>query len=211
MIIFGLAKPHVFLSVSTLRLTAAEGVVTAILALAFLVPLAAGAYDLSIGAMMGLSLVVVNWFGANHQSVPIALVAVGSVILCCLVGLLSGIIVVRVPGQLTDRHPRHEPGPDRRRVEDLQQPPDHRRFLQSLREPRQPQRGRSPHRVGLPARPGGDHLVRPGAHADGSLPLRGRRESGGGPPGRAPGRPAHLRIACRLRPASPASPGSSSP
>jgi ribose transport system permease protein len=95
MIIFGLAKPHVFLSVSTLRLTAAEGVVTAILALAFLVPLAAGAYDLSIGAMMGLSLVVVNWFGANHPSVPIALVAVGSVVLCCLVGLLSGFIVVR--------------------------------------------------------------------------------------------------------------------
>ena len=141
MIIFGLAKPHVFLSVSTLRLTAAEGVVTAILALAFLVPLAAGAYDLSIGAMMGLSLVVVNWFGANHPSVPIALVAVGSVVLCCLVGLLSGIIVVQIPGQLTDRHPRHEPGPDRRRVEDLQQPPDHRRLLQPLREPRQPQRG----------------------------------------------------------------------
>src|SRR4030081_1248634 len=95
MIIFGLAKPHVFLSVSTLRLTAAEGVVTAILALAFLVPLAAGAYDLSVGAMMGLSLVVVNWFGANDKSVPIAVVAVGAGVLCCLVGLLSGIVVVK--------------------------------------------------------------------------------------------------------------------
>lgn len=40
MIIFGIDKPHVFLSVSTLRLTFAEGVVTATLALAFLVPLA---------------------------------------------------------------------------------------------------------------------------------------------------------------------------
>jgi ribose transport system permease protein len=94
-IIFGIAKPHVFLTTSTFRLTFGEGVVTAMLALAFLVPLAAGAYDLSVGAMMGLSLVVVNWFGANHKSVPIALVAVGAVLLCCVVGLISGIIVVK--------------------------------------------------------------------------------------------------------------------
>jgi ribose transport system permease protein len=94
-IIFGIAKPHVFLTLSTFRLTLGEGVVTALLALAFLVPLAAGAYDLSVGAMMGLSLVVVSWFGANHKSVPIALVAVGAVVLCCLVGLISGIIVVK--------------------------------------------------------------------------------------------------------------------
>jgi ribose transport system permease protein len=95
MIIFGIDKPHIFLSVSTLRLTFGEGVVTATLALAFLVPLAAGAYDLSIGAMMGLSLVIVNWFGASAKSVPIGLVAVGSVLVCCLVGLISGIIVVK--------------------------------------------------------------------------------------------------------------------
>ena len=75
-IIFGILKPHVFLTASTFRLTFAEGVVTAVLALAFLIPLAAGAYDLSVGAMMGLSLVVLNWFGVNHPSVPIGVVAV---------------------------------------------------------------------------------------------------------------------------------------
>ena len=32
---------------------------------AFLVPLAAGAYDLSVGAMTGHSLVLMNWFGVN--------------------------------------------------------------------------------------------------------------------------------------------------
>jgi ribose transport system permease protein len=95
MLIFGIAKPHVFLTLSTFRLTFAEGVVTAILGLAFLVPLAAGAYDLSIGAMMGLSLVIVNWFGANHKSVPISLVCVSAIGVCCLVGLISGFIVVR--------------------------------------------------------------------------------------------------------------------
>lgn len=94
MIIFGLLKPGLFLTVSTFRLTFGEGVVTAVLALAFLVPLAAGAYDLSVGATMGLSLVVINWFGANTH-LPVGLVALGAVLLCCLVGLVSGLIVVR--------------------------------------------------------------------------------------------------------------------
>ncbi len=93
-IIFGALKPHLFLTVSTFRLTFGEGVVTAVLALAFLVPLAAGIFDLSIGAMMGLSLVVINWFAAN-TGIPIALVCIGAVLLCCLVGLISGFLVVR--------------------------------------------------------------------------------------------------------------------
>jgi ribose transport system permease protein len=93
-IIFGVLKPHLFLTASTFRITFGEGVVTAIIALAFLVPLAAGAYDLSIGATMGLSLVTINWFAVNTH-LPVAAVAVASVLLCCLVGLVSGIIVVR--------------------------------------------------------------------------------------------------------------------
>lgn len=95
MIIFGIQNSHVFLSVTTIRITFAQGVVTAVLGLAFLVPLAAGVYDLSIGAMLGLSLVIVNWFALNHKDVPIGLVAVGAVIICGLVGLLSGVVVVR--------------------------------------------------------------------------------------------------------------------
>jgi ribose transport system permease protein len=91
---FGALKPNLFLTASTFRITLGEGVVTAVLALAFLVPLAAGTYDLSIGANLGLSLVVINWFAANTRA-PIALVCAGAVLLCCLVGLLSGVLVVR--------------------------------------------------------------------------------------------------------------------
>ena len=94
LLVFGALKPSLFLTASTFRITLGEGVVTAVLALAFLVPLAAGAYDLSIGANLGLSLVVINWFAANTK-VPVALVCVGAVLLCCLVGLLSGVLVVR--------------------------------------------------------------------------------------------------------------------
>ncbi|WP_322747109.1 MULTISPECIES: ABC transporter permease [unclassified Frankia] len=94
-VIFGALKPHLFLTVSTFRLTFGEGVVTAVLALAFLVPLAAGIFDLSIGAMMGLSLVLINWFAANTD-IPVGLVCLGAVLVCCLVGLVSGFLVVRL-------------------------------------------------------------------------------------------------------------------
>jgi ribose transport system permease protein len=94
LVTFGALKPNLFLTASTFRITLGEGVVTAVLALAFLVPLAAGTYDLSIGANLGLSLVVINWFAANTRA-PIIVVCVGAVLLCCLVGLFSGVLVVR--------------------------------------------------------------------------------------------------------------------
>jgi ribose transport system permease protein len=95
LVIFGIANSEVYLSANTFRVTFSEGVVTAVLALAFLVPLAAGSYDLSIGANLGLSLVLLNWFGINHPGIPVALVAVLAVAACCVVGLVSGLIVVR--------------------------------------------------------------------------------------------------------------------
>lgn len=94
LLVFGALRPELFLTAGTFRITFAEGVVTAVLALAFLIPLAAGVYDLSIGAMMGLSLVMITWFSVNTD-LPVVLVCLGSVLLCCLVGLFSGLLVVR--------------------------------------------------------------------------------------------------------------------
>ena len=67
-ILFGIITGDTFFTTTTWKLTFSEGVVTAMLALAFLVPLVAGVYDLSVGAMMGLSLVILNWFGANQPA-----------------------------------------------------------------------------------------------------------------------------------------------
>ncbi|MCW2498456.1 MAG: hypothetical protein JWN87_132 [Frankiales bacterium] len=94
LILFGILKPDIFLTVSTFRLTFGEGVVTAVLALAFLVPLAAGTYDLSVGALMGLSLCLINWFSLNTD-LPIAVVCLIAVAVCCASGVLSGVLVVR--------------------------------------------------------------------------------------------------------------------
>ena len=94
-ILFGIITGDTFFTRTTWRLTFSEGVVTAALALGFLIPLVAGVYDLSVGAMMGLSLVILNWFGANHRGVPIGLVALLAIATCAVVGLISAVVVVK--------------------------------------------------------------------------------------------------------------------
>jgi ribose transport system permease protein len=84
-----------FLTTTTVRLVFSEGVITAVLALAFLVPLVAGVYDLSIGAVMGLALVIVNWLGIN-TSWPAGLAVVVALAACAAVGAISGFVVVKL-------------------------------------------------------------------------------------------------------------------
>src|SRR4029078_4012202 len=57
MIYFGMTQTDTFLSVTTVKLVVVENVIVGVLALAFLVPLTTGTYDLSIGSMMSMSLV----------------------------------------------------------------------------------------------------------------------------------------------------------
>jgi ribose transport system permease protein len=78
-----------------MQLIFSEGAVTCLLALAFLVPLAAGAYDLSVGAVMSTSVVLGVWLQL-HSSVPPALGAVIAVAACTLFGFVSGFVVVRL-------------------------------------------------------------------------------------------------------------------
>ena len=61
-ILFGLWIPETFLTQTTFKLVLADQVVIAILGLALLIPLTAGAFDLSVGTMLAFSLVIVSWF-----------------------------------------------------------------------------------------------------------------------------------------------------
>jgi ribose transport system permease protein len=94
-LLFGLLAPETFLTEVTFSLILRSGVVTCILALAFLVPLTAGAYDLSVGAVMSMSLGLVIYLSL-HSDLPTpvtALVAIGAAALC---GAVSGFIVVKL-------------------------------------------------------------------------------------------------------------------
>lgn len=93
-LLFGLWIPDTFLTSITFRLVAADQVVIAILALAILVPLVVGAFDLSVGAMLAFSLVVVTWL-ESHTEFNAVLSCVIAVVACGVVGFLSGLLVVR--------------------------------------------------------------------------------------------------------------------
>jgi ribose transport system permease protein len=95
MVLFGLIAGDTFLTSTTYTIVFSAGVVTCVLALAFLVPLACGQYDLAIGAQMSLSLAIVVYLHI-HSSIPTALAALIGVLACMFVGVVSGFIVVRL-------------------------------------------------------------------------------------------------------------------
>lgn len=89
---FGVWVPETFLTTQTLTSVASQQAVVAILALGILMPLAAGVFDLSVGAMLGLSVVLVCKFQSTGTSYGLAIVetlAVGAA-----VGVLNAVIIV---------------------------------------------------------------------------------------------------------------------
>lgn len=94
-VLFGIITPSTFLTDTTFRLVFSSGVVTCLLALAFLVPLAAGVYDLSIGGLMALSLAL-SVYLELHSGLPPVLGAVIGIAACMVVGFFNGFIVVRL-------------------------------------------------------------------------------------------------------------------
>jgi ribose transport system permease protein len=94
-VLFGMLKPETFLTEVTFTLIFRSGVVTCILALAFLVPLTAGVYDLSIGAVMALSLGIVVYLSL-HTGLPIVVTALIAIGASALSGAVSGLIVVKL-------------------------------------------------------------------------------------------------------------------
>ena len=91
----GCSSPDTFLTEVTFTLIFRSGVVTCILALAFLVPLTAGVYDLSIGAVMAVSLGLVVYLSL-HTGLPTPVTALIAVAACGLCGAVSGFIVVKL-------------------------------------------------------------------------------------------------------------------
>jgi len=95
MLYFGITKSDTFISTTTFKLVVVENVITGVLALAFLVPLATGTFDLSIGAMMSMSLVISSYLSKHDVMHPVLamLVALGA---CAVAGFISGFFVVKL-------------------------------------------------------------------------------------------------------------------
>src|SRR6266496_4113515 len=94
-ILFAAITPDTFLTATTFRLVFRSGVITCVLALAFLVPLTAGAYDLSIGAVMSLALGLMVYLSI-HTGIPTGVAALMVIAICAACGAVSGFIIVRL-------------------------------------------------------------------------------------------------------------------
>ena len=94
-VLFGVITPDTFLTETTFRLVFRSGVITCVLALAFLVPLTAGAYDLSVGAVMSLALGLMVYMSI-HTGIPVGVAALIVVAASAACGAASGFIIVRL-------------------------------------------------------------------------------------------------------------------
>ncbi len=93
-IVYALWVPRYFLTASTVHSIASAQAVPAIVALAVLVPLAAGVYDLSVGATTNLCAIFVITLQVNDH-VPAWAAVVIVMVSGCVIGLVNGLLVVR--------------------------------------------------------------------------------------------------------------------
>lgn len=94
-ITFGIWTPDLFLTDATAHSIASTQAVAAMLALALLIPLTAGIYDLSVGAVINFSTVLVVVMQTQHaQGIWTSIIT--TVVACALIGAVSGFIVVKL-------------------------------------------------------------------------------------------------------------------
>ncbi|WP_196809642.1 ABC transporter permease [Nocardia sp. 348MFTsu5.1] len=94
-IVFSISMPNLFFTTATMHTIASQQAITAMLALAVIIPLAAGVFDLSIGATITISAVTVTQLQSSNgfgmwTSIFIAL-AMG-----CVIGIANGFFVVKL-------------------------------------------------------------------------------------------------------------------
>jgi ribose transport system permease protein len=94
-LVFGLWEPRLFFTASTAHTIASEQAVGGFLAIAVLIALVTGTYDLSVGAVANLATIIASWLlEAKHFTVWLAIIV--TVAVSCLVGVVNGFVVVRL-------------------------------------------------------------------------------------------------------------------
>lgn len=92
-VVFGALEPHTFLTAQTGKTILNQYAVTGLLALSLVVPLAAGVFDLSVGAQAGVASVLVATLVVHHRfPIPAAVVLV--IVAGQVVGLVNAFVVV---------------------------------------------------------------------------------------------------------------------
>ncbi|ODU07315.1 MAG: hypothetical protein ABS81_01810 [Pseudonocardia sp. SCN 72-86] len=93
-ILFGVLRPESFLRFETISIIGSQQAVTALAALGLVLPLAVGAYDLSVGSMIGLASAIAGYLMVNAGvSWPLAVLV--AVVVGVAAGSISGLLIVK--------------------------------------------------------------------------------------------------------------------
>ena len=94
-LVFSLWVPGLFFTAATAHTIASEQAIDGFLAIAVLLALVTGTYDLSVGAVANLSTIMVTWLQVTeHFNVWLAIVV--AVAASCVIGVVNGFVVVRL-------------------------------------------------------------------------------------------------------------------
>jgi ribose transport system permease protein len=93
-LIFSLWVPHLFLTATNARIIAGSQAITAIVAMGLIVPVACGAFDLSIAGTLGMGVCIVIWSQAHGHGYAIGIVV--ALAFGLLVGLVNAFVVVKL-------------------------------------------------------------------------------------------------------------------
>lgn len=93
-LVFALWIPDLFLQVSTLKQVLTFQAISAIVALGLIIPVAAGAFDLTVAGTLTVSVCWTAWALANHYGVVVA--AGGALLFGIIIGLMNALVVVRL-------------------------------------------------------------------------------------------------------------------
>jgi len=92
-VLFSIWIPGLFLTTNTVTQILDEYSISAIVALALVLPLSAGVYDLSVGSVMGLTGIVAGAL-LGHSGLPVVIIVLLSVLCGAAAGLLNAVVVV---------------------------------------------------------------------------------------------------------------------
>ena len=93
-LIFSLWVPTLFDTATNARIIAGSQAITAMVAMGLIVPVACGAFDLSIAGTLGVSCCIVIWFQANHHGWLLGIIV--ALLVGLAVGLVNSLIVVKL-------------------------------------------------------------------------------------------------------------------
>lgn len=93
-LVFSIWQPELFATAATLHSVAADRAISGLMALAILVPLVAGVYDLSVGATVNLTTIIAVQLLNDGKSIATAVVL--SVLVGTGIGVVNGFVVVKL-------------------------------------------------------------------------------------------------------------------